>query len=299
MFRRYSLDEVKRKVVDALQNTGTGLSGIELADRAGINRMTMTKYLDVMLAMGLIRKKKIGTVNVWFLEKGVADIEFPINYIQAQQKLIDSVLQGNEEEARKIVTTIVSSDVSQVRVLTDVIMPLVNTIAEVYSRGRMDKTERRFMLNISNELLDLVKFSVKPVDSKQNLHAIVVAGSYSSDLLAKSAAICLSILGWNSVYVGNVEDDIDPFFDIDFQRYVSKIWADKHGIMLICICSSSEEGLRFLSSTSASLRGRLKGELSIACVTPKSLHQIAKETSDFAVEELGTLVEWAERKSPS
>jgi DNA-binding MarR family transcriptional regulator len=57
VYRRYTLDEVKRKIADVLQAAGgTGLSGVELADRTGINRMTITKYLDVMHAMGLVKK---------------------------------------------------------------------------------------------------------------------------------------------------------------------------------------------------------------------------------------------------
>ena len=64
MYRRYTLDEVKRKIVDALQTAGgTGLSGVELAERTGTNRMTVTKYLDVMNAMGLVKKNSIVLVD--------------------------------------------------------------------------------------------------------------------------------------------------------------------------------------------------------------------------------------------
>jgi DNA-binding MarR family transcriptional regulator len=52
------LEEVKRKVFSELQYSGSGLSGVELASRLKINRMTLTKYLDLMSAKGLIRKKK-------------------------------------------------------------------------------------------------------------------------------------------------------------------------------------------------------------------------------------------------
>ena len=44
MYRRYTLDEVKRKIIDALQDNSIGLSGVELASATGINRMTITKY---------------------------------------------------------------------------------------------------------------------------------------------------------------------------------------------------------------------------------------------------------------
>src|SRR5919202_3380685 len=117
MYRRYIFDEIKRKIIDVLHNaSGTGLSGVELADKIGINRMTMTKYLDVMHAMGLLKMKRIGNVNVWFVEMGVGDIEFPINYIQVQQKLIKAILAGEEDQARRILVNVLNSDVDQVRV---------------------------------------------------------------------------------------------------------------------------------------------------------------------------------------
>ena len=295
VFRRYSLDEVRRKVVDALENSGTGLSGIELAELTGINRMTITKYLDVMLAKGLVRKKKVGTVNVWFLEKGISEIEFPVNYIQVQQRLIDALIAGREDQSRRIVSAVASYDIDQIRVLTEVIMPAVNTVHELYSRGRLEKTERRFTLSIIYGLIDIVRFNARPVQMKQNASALIVVGSEDKMHQARCAAVGLSILGWNAMFIGNVENDIDPFFDIDFSRFVSRVWADKRGALVICVLSSSEEGLRFLVSTSASLRSRLRGELRIASVTSDELQSIAKESSDFAGTDLQGLLEWCER----
>jgi predicted transcriptional regulator len=54
----YNFEEVKKKVFYALSQNYSGLSGIELALKTKINRMTLTKYLNLMLAQGLIRKKK-------------------------------------------------------------------------------------------------------------------------------------------------------------------------------------------------------------------------------------------------
>ncbi|HEV8405480.1 MAG TPA: B12-binding domain-containing protein [Nitrososphaera sp.] len=296
MYRRYTLDEVKRKIVDALQYASTGLSGIELADKTGINRMTITKYLDVMHAKGLVKKKKTGNVNVWFLGTGIADIEFPINYIQVQQKLISAILAGEEDLARRILLSVLNSDIDQVRVLTDVILPAVNTIGELYSRGRLDKTERAFLLNLLMELIDLVKFNVRPSEQKANAHVLVVAGSGDKIHVAKSAAVSFSALGWDSLYIGDVEDQIDPFFDIDFQRYMSRVWGSKHGLMLVCIFSSGEGSLRFLSSTAKAMKGRLKGELRIAVLATPEMQGVAEENSDHVAKDMLSLVEWAERQ---
>ena len=297
MYRRYTLDEIKRRIIDVLESAGgTGLSGVELADRIGINRMTITKYLDVMHAMGLLKKKKIGNVNIWFVQIGVGDIEFPINYVQVQQKLISSILAGDEDIARRILMSVMNSNVDQVKVMTDVIVPAVNTISELYSRGKLNKTERTFLSSLMMELIDLVKFNVRPAEQKPNAHVICVAGSEDRSHMAKSAAVALLARGWDSSYIGDVGEQIDPFFDIDFQRYLLRLWSNKHGLMLVCIFSSGEGSLRFLSSTAKQMKGRVRGELCITTVTTPQLRPVAEESSDYVAEDLLALVEWAERE---
>jgi methanogenic corrinoid protein MtbC1 len=297
MYRRYTLDEIKRKIIDVLQSAGgTGLSGVELAERIGINRMTITKYLDVMHAMGLLKKKKIGNVNIWFVQIGAGDIEFPINYIQVQQKLISAILAGDEDHARRILLSLMNSNVDQVRVMTDVVLPAVNTIGELYSRGRLNKTERTFLLNLMMELIDLVKFNVRPREQKANAHAVCVAGSEDRVHIAKGTAVALLARGWDSSYIGDVGEQIDPFFDIDFHRYLLRLWSDKHGLMLVCIFSSGEGSLRFLSSTAKDMKGKIKGELRITAVTTQQLQPVAEESSDYVAKDLLALLEWAERE---
>jgi methanogenic corrinoid protein MtbC1 len=297
MYRRYTLDEIKHKIIDVLQSAGgTGLSGVELADRIGINRMTITKYLDVMHAMGLLKKKKIGNVNIWFVQIGVADIEFPIDYIQVQQKLISSLVAGDEDHARRILLSVMNSNVDQVRVMTDVMLPAVNTIGELYNRGRLNKTERTFLLNLTMELIDLVKFNVRPKEQKANAYALCVAGSGDRVHIAKGAAVALLARGWDSSFVGDVGEQIDPFFDIDFQRYLLRLWSNKHGLMLVCIFSSGEGSLRFLSSTAKEMKGKIKGDLRITAVTTQQLQPVAEESTDYVSKDLVALIEWAERE---
>ena len=101
MYRRYTLGEVKRKIIYVLQNNATGLSGVELADKTGINRMTITKYLNILSTMGLIKKKKIGSVNVWYLETGVIDFEFPINFLEIQQRFFLWLFTGTNQSGRQ------------------------------------------------------------------------------------------------------------------------------------------------------------------------------------------------------
>src|SRR5205085_11980747 len=139
MYRRYSLDEIKRKTIYLLQTNDAGLSGKELADKVGVNRMTMTKYLDVLSTLRLIKKRKIGPVNVWFLEKGVTDLEFPIDFLEIQQKFLNAVMIRDENQSQKIILSVINSNDDIVKILTDVIFYTENTINEIYNRGRCVK----------------------------------------------------------------------------------------------------------------------------------------------------------------
>jgi predicted transcriptional regulator len=295
MYRRYTLDEVKRKIIYILQTNNTGLSGIELANKTGINRMTITKYLNILSTIGLIKKKKVGSVNVWFLETGVIDFEFPINFLEVQQKFMNAVLAGDENQSRRIIISVISSNIEQIKILTHVILPTVNTLNQLYDRGRLGKTERISLLNIILELVDLIKFNVQPEGVKPNAYALVVAGSEDRVYHAKIGTVTLQILGWNLSYIGDVEQHIDPFFDIDFQRYISKIWDNKKGLMIICIYSSEESSLRFLVAASKSMKPKLKGHVNIILLTTPELQLVSEAISvDYVAKDLQSLIEWTE-----
>lgn len=72
----YNFEEVKQKIFSALSENYAGLSGIELASKTKINRMTLTKYLNLMLAQGLIRKKKLGPLMYGIWTKMLSKLNF-------------------------------------------------------------------------------------------------------------------------------------------------------------------------------------------------------------------------------
>jgi predicted transcriptional regulator len=297
MYRRYTLEEVKRKIIDVLQSNGMGLSGVELSNETGINRITITKYLDILHTIGLIKKKKVGSVNVWFLETGVTDFEFPINYLEVQQKFMNAIMIGDQNQAHRIIINVINTNIEKIRIVTDVILPTVNTLNELYNRGRLGVTERISLLNMISELVDLLKFSIRPDRIKPNAHAISVVGSEDRISHAKIGALALHILGWNSSYIGNVEHYIDPFFDIDFQRYVAKIWNNKKGLMIIFIYSSEEGSLRFLSATIKSIKEKLKAEIKMILLsTPELLSLSETAGADYIANDIQSLIGWTENQ---
>lgn len=297
MYRRYTLDEVKHKIMSLLQGNSAGLSGVELAEKSGINRMTMSKYLNVLLTLGLVRRKKAGPVNIWYLNSGITDLEFPINYLEIQQNYMTATFQNDPEKSHGVILSALNSTPDKIKVLSEVIIPTYNTLNELYDRGRLGETERTSILTTLAETIELIKFNSQVESTMQNAHVLFVAGSEDRIVLAKSGALELKMLGWNSSYIGNVERLIDPFFDIDFQRYIIKSWNEKRGLMILCIFSSQESSLRFLSLAASSLKSKLKGELYTVIFTTSELAKRHEDIgADAAFNNIQSLVEWCEKK---
>lgn len=297
MYRRYTLDEVKHKIMGLLQGNSAGLSGVELAEKTGINRMTMSKYLNVLLTLGLVRRKKAGPVNIWYLNSGITDLEFPINYLEIQQNYMTATFQNDPEKSHGVILSALNSTPDKIKVLSEVIIPTYNTLNELYDRGRLGETERTSILTTLADTIELIKFNSQVESTMQNAHVLFVAGSEDRIVLAKSGALELKMLGWNSSYIGNVERLIDPFFDIDFQRYIIKSWNEKRGLMILCIFSSQESSLRFLSLAASSLKTKLKGELYTVIFTTSELAKRHEDIgADAAFNNIQSLVEWCEKK---
>jgi Winged helix-turn-helix DNA-binding len=297
MYRRYTLDEVKHKIMSLLQGNSAGLSGVELAEKTGINRMTMSKYLNVLLTLGLVRRKKAGPVNIWYLNSGITDLEFPINYLEIQQNYMTATFQNDPEKSHGVILSALNSTPDKIKVLSEVIIPTYNTLNELYDRGRLGETEKTSILTTLADTIELIKFNSQVESTMQNAHVLFVAGSEDRIVLAKSGAVELKMLGWNSSYIGNVERLIDPFFDIDFQRYIIKSWNEKRGLMILCIFSSQESSLRFLSLAASSLKTKLKGELYTVIFTTSELAKRHEDIgADAAFNNIQSLVEWCEKK---
>jgi hypothetical protein len=298
MYRRYTLDEVKRRVINVLQRDNTGMSGIELAHKTGINRMTITKYLDLLYIVGLIKKKKVGSVNVWSLEQGAADFAYPMEYFEIQQRFMGAILVGNEDSGRKIIMNVVNSQADKVKILLDVILPTLNTINELYDRSKLGKTEKIYLINVIMEISELLKFNLTRDIINQDIFAMSVAGSEDATYNAKLGALAYQMLGGLSIYLGNVEGQLDPFFDIDFQRFILKSCSNKIGLMVVIICSSKESSLRFLTTAAVSIKDRLKGKLRIVTMTTPELESLSELIGvDFMAKDLQSLINWTEKES--
>lgn len=295
MYRRYTIDEIKAKVIEVLRKNDVGMSSVELAKAIHINRMTITKYLNILSIIGLIKRKKIGSVNIWTLAPGIVNLELPLNYLQIQQNFITMLLADQRNETTKLLLSILYSDTEKIRIIKDIIIPTFNTLREIYNRGRLGKTE---LITLNNRLFDLMVLILKHSNEEKyhyDVYNIFIAGNEDQIYNTKISSISSEILGFHTSHVGNIEQYIDPFFDIDIQRYITKSWSNKKGLKNIFLFSSEETSLRFLFTTAKVLKDKMIDEIKIILFVEKDILSIAKNLNpDYVTTDLSILVTWEE-----
>jgi hypothetical protein len=115
--------------------------------------------------------------------------------------------------------------------------------------------------------LDFVKYSTYSGEKRPDISALIVCGSEDAIIYSKIIELSLRLENCDTRYIGNVEGVLDPFFDIDFQRHVTRLWGSKTGVVILCICSSVESSLRFLYSAAHVLRSKLAARLILCLMT--------------------------------
>ena len=99
------------------------------------------------------------------------------------------------------------------------------------------------------------------------------------------------------MYLGNVENKIDPFFDIDIQRLITKKLKNVNGLSAIMIFSFNANTLKFLSNTIKSLKKKIENDLRIAIYTNNDLLRVTQQLDvDYSTTELRSLIEWAKEE---
>jgi len=295
LYRRYTIDEIKNKVIETLRNHEEGMSSIELADAIHVNRMTITKYLNILSAIGLIKRKKIGSINIWTIESGVEDIEFPLNYLHLQQKFINSLVGYNKRELGKILLNIIYSDTEVLKILKEIIIPSSNTLKGLYDRGRLGKTELIFLYNLLFDLVILIEIYHKNTEYNKNIHNIFIAGNQDQILNSKILSVASEVSNCDTIYIGNIEQHIDPFFDIDLQRHIAKFWLHKKGTKVIFLCCSEEGSLRFLSTAADYIKMKMAENIRIVLFVNSEILDLAKDLKfDFITSDLNSLIIWLE-----
>ena len=228
------------------------------------------------------------------MDKDAPPIEFPLNIHNLQQKFLDCLIQGNESQAIIIISNLLFSTISKERILFDIILPTLNILNDMYNRGKISESEKLLISTTALDLVLMTKF-VSTIDTpKLKAYSIVVSGSEEATSHARIASVILHLMGWHSLYLGNVENKIDPFFDIDIQRLITKKLKNVNGLSAVMIFSFNANTLKFLSNTIKALRKKAENDLRIAIFTNNDLLQVSQEMDvDYSTTDLKSLIDWA------
>ena len=289
MAKGYRVEEIRQKLISVLKDSDSGISGIEISKKINVSRITMTKYLKVFAAEGLLRQKNIGNVTLWFLEPGQESFNFPDDYFKITSRYLELLVKGNEEEIYSLIRNCLNSGALINRIIIEVIYPAIDHIRELFDSGKIGSAEQNLLRNIISKSLSIFNQVPVVLDSKKNV--VVIAADPESILISESASTSYHSDGWNVSHLGDMSYAIDVLFDLDFQKLVRKIWKKKSGILLVVIFSQTSEGLSFFADSINP--NKTKSDKQIKLALCGKISKKTKINSDLLSDNIGDVLQWS------
>ena len=247
MGKGYSTEEIRQKLISILDGDVSGMSGTEISEKIGINRITMSKYLKVFAAEGLLRQKNIGNITLWFLEPGQESFSFPDDYFKISPKYIEYLIKGTEDQVYSLIRNCLHSGGTVNRLVLEVIFPSIEYVTKLYDDGKIGTSEQNLLINTISKSLQI--FNQIPVVSDPKKNLIIMASDAQSRLDSEAASAVYHSDGWKVSHLGDMSSSINVLFDLDFQKLIGKIWKQKSGILIIVVFSKTDEGLNFFADS--------------------------------------------------
>ena len=289
MAKGYRVEEIREKLISVLKDSDSGISGIEISKKINVSRITMTKYLKVFAAEGLLRQKNIGNVTLWFLEPGQESFDFPDDYFKITSRYLELLVKGNEEEIYSLIRNCLNSGALINRIIIEVIYPAIDHIRELFDSGKIGSAEQNLLRNIISKSLSIFNQVPVVLDSKKNV--VVIAADPESILISESASASYHSDGWNVSHLGDMSYAIDVLFDLDFQKLVRKIWKKKSGILLVVIFSQTSEGLSFFADSINP--NKTKSDKQVKLALCGKISKKTKINSDLLSDNIGDVLQWS------
>lgn len=290
MGKGYQIDELKHKLIDILQDSKIGLSGIDISEKLDVNRITMTKYLKVLAAEGFLRQKNIGNTTLWLLESGQETFTFPDDYFKIAPQYLDYVIEREEKKAFSLIKNCIHSNASVSKLVVEVILPAINSIQNLYDQGKIGNSEAKLLGNIISYSLQIFKQIPGESDSKKRV--IVISGDPDNTLLSEAASASLHSKDWTVFHLGDMSSSINVLFDLDFQKLINKIGKQKSGILVVIVFANSKERLNFFSDSINPIKEKIGKRMKL--ILCGSLDKKAKLDCDLQTEKFEDVLQWSE-----
>jgi|TARA_B100000809_G_scaffold25557_1_gene22424 hypothetical protein len=289
MGRGYSTEEMRQKLILALEDSETGMSGVEVSEKIGVNRITMAKYLKVFAAEGLLRQKNIGNVTLWFLEPGQESYTFPDDYFKIESLYLNNLVKGHEDQVYSLIRNCLHSGATANRLIHEVILSAINYVKNLYDDGKIGTAEQNLLRTTISKSLQI--FNQLPVVSDPKKNVVVLAADTQSLLFSEAASSAYHSDGCRVSHLGDMSSAISVLFDLDFQKLIGKIWKQKPGILIVVVFSQTDEGLNFFADSINPIKEKSGKHMRLALCG-----KISKKTkidSDLLSEKLEDILQWS------
>jgi len=292
MARGYDETEIKFRLIKLLHSSKSGISGVEISDKLGINRVTMSKYLNKFAAEGTITQKNIGNLNLWFVDEDIEQLNFPDDYFLVQEKFLSHVVDCNERPVYNIIKNCINSKAKMDKIVTEIIIPTIPQIQKLFDDGKIGKSEEQLMTGIVLNSIQMITHHSGHSESGKNV--IILSADSESLLLSESAAAAFRSQNWNVFSIGDISSSIDVLFDLELRKLLSKTWKSKEGVMIIIVFSQSEEGLKFISDSFYSVKEKSENNLFI--ILSGKTGKKVKIKGDLSAPKLEDILQWSNTK---
>lgn len=293
MGKGYSTEEIRQKLISTLDGVVSGMSGVEISKKVGVNRITMAKYLKVFASEGLLRQKNIGNVTLWFLEPGQESFNFPDDYFKVAPQYLEYLLKDSEDRVYSLIRNCLHSGGTINRLVLEVILPSIENVKKLYDDGKIGTSEQNLLnTTISKSLQIFNQFQVVS-DPKKNV--VIIASDAQSRLNSEAASAVYHSNGWKVSHLGDMSSAINVLFDLDFQKLLGKIWKQKPGILLVVVFSQTDEGLVFFADSINPIKE--KSGKNMKLILCGKLSKKTKIQSDMASDKIEEVLQWSQTVS--
>jgi methanogenic corrinoid protein MtbC1 len=290
MGRGYSTEEIRKKLISTLKDSETGMSGVEISEKIGINRITMGKYLKVFAVEGLLRQKNIGNITLWFLEPGQESYNFPDDYFKITPQYLDYLVKGSENQVYSLIRNCLHSGATVNRLVLEVIFPAINSVKNLYDDGKIGTSEQNLLRTTISKSLQI--FNQLQVISEPKKNVVVIAADSQSLLLSEAASSTYHSDGWNVFHLGDMSSVINVLFDLDFQKLIGKIWKQKPGILIVVVFSQTDESLNFFADSINPIKEKSGKNMKLALCG--NISNKTKIDSDLLSEKPEDILQWSQ-----
>ena len=227
MGRGYDETDIKFRLIKLLHSSKSGISGVEISEKLGINRVTMSKYLNKFAAEGTINRENIGNLSLWLIDEDIEQLTFPEDYFLVQEKFVSYVINCTEKLVYNLIKNCINSKAKMDKIITEIILPAIPQIQKLFDDGKIGKSEQQLMTGIISNSIQLITHHSNHSESGKNI--IILSADAESLLFSEAAGAAFRSQNWNVFSIGDMSSSIDVLFDLELRKLLSKTWKSKDG----------------------------------------------------------------------